>query len=150
MFDKFGVMTAEQINQAAEGLFNEGDLDDLRELAKENGLDPEMTELYLEGELPELCDAATAAIGKLEIEKQEKDVKAYNSKIPADPIVEYLKGQCEKEEVALAIRRPEKTLLKCLKHIETEARKIVRKPRPWLSDAAVYQMAKEYYLGGSK
>ena len=88
--------------------------------------------------------------GNWRSKRKKKDVKAYNSKIPADPIVEYLKGQCEKEEVALAIRRTEKTLLKCLKHIETEARKIVRKPRPWLSDAAVYQMAKEYYLGGSK
>lgn len=150
MFDKFGAMTAAQINQTAEGLFNEGDIDSLWELAKENGLEAWMVDAYIYGEVPEFCDATTAAIGKLEIEKQEKDVKAYNSKIPADPIVEYLIGQCEKEEVALAIRLPEKSLMKCLKHIEAEARKKVSRSRPWLSDAAVYQMAKEYYLGGTK
>lgn len=148
MFDLYGNMTAEEINLAAEGLFNEGDLESLREMAAENGLDPEFVELYINGEIPELCDAATAAIGKLEIEKKEKAVKAYNTKIPADPIVEYLIGQCEKEQMALAIRRPEKTLIGCLQHIETEARKKVSRSHPWLSDAAVYQMAKEYYLGG--
>ena len=90
MFDKFGNMTAEQINQTAEGLFNEGDIKSLLKLAEENGLEPWMADGYICGELQELCDAATAAIGKLEMEQKEKEVKAYNRKIPADPIVEYL------------------------------------------------------------
>ena len=150
MFDLYGNMTAEEINRAAEGLLDEGDIEGMREMANENGLDPWMVEAYLDGEIPELCDATTAAIGKLEMEKQDDNVKAYNTRIPAEPIVEYLKGQCEKEEMALAIRLPEKSLMKCLKHIEAEARKKVSRSRPWLSDAEVYQMAKEYYLGGTK
>lgn len=149
MFDLYGKMTAEEINRAAEGLFNEGDLESLREMAQENGLDPEFTELYINGEIPELCDTTTAAIGKLEIERKEKAVKAYRT-IPAEPIVEYLIGQCEKEQMALAIRRPEKALIECLKYIETQARKKVSPSHPWLSDTAVYQMAKEYYLGGAR
>lgn len=37
MFDKFGAMTAAQINQTAEGLFNEGDIDSLRNWQRKMG-----------------------------------------------------------------------------------------------------------------
>ena len=39
MFDKFGEMDSyKEINELAENLFNEGDIDSLRVMAKENGL----------------------------------------------------------------------------------------------------------------
>ena len=70
MFDKFGEMGSyEEINMAAEGFFNEGDMESLRELAKENGIDEYYAELYIAGEIDVLCDSAvTAAIGKIEVE----------------------------------------------------------------------------------
>lgn len=151
MFDVFGNMDSpEEINRTAEGLFNEGDMENIRLLAEENGLDPELTEGYIRGETPLLCDAMTAAIGKLEIEKKDKAVEGYNSRIPADPIADYLIGKCEEETFALRIRKKEKSLLGCLKYIEQEARKTVTRERPWLHDAAVYKMARTYYLQEEK
>jgi len=148
MFEKFGEFDSYgEINMAAEGLYNEGDLDGLRALAKENGIEPDITDLYIQGEIPALCDAMMAAAGKLIIERADKAVNEYNKKIPADPIVEYLIARTEKSELAEAIRRKEKSLAGCLAHIEKEARKIVSRERPWLNDAAVYKMARDYYLG---
>ena len=151
MFEKFGEFdSCEEINLAAEGLYNEGDVKSLYLLAEENGIPQDFAAHYAAGELPELCDPMTAAIGKLEVEKEQKEVKDYNSKIPAEPIIEYLSGQCEKEVMARAIRRKDKNLVECLRYIEREARKIVTRARPWLHDAAVYKMARDYYLGGAK
>ena len=69
MYDKFGEMNSyKEINELAENLVNEGDTESLREMAKENGIPKDFVELYLEGDIPELCDALTAAVGKLEVE----------------------------------------------------------------------------------
>lgn len=112
MFDKFGEMDSfEEINMAAEGFFNEGDMESIRELAKENGFEDFYAEMYIKGETEQLCDSAlTAAIGKLEVESQElKPVE-----IMAD-WVEYIKGRCmEQEKVAIAVRRKGKSLKGCI------------------------------------
>lgn len=151
MFEKFGEFdTYEEINQAAEGLYNEGDRESIKILAEENGIPEEIAQMYIDGELAILCDAQMAAAGKLEVEERQKEVEAYDCKIPATPVAEYLTGQCEKEEFARAVRRKDKSLLGCLKYIEQEARKKVTREHPWLHDAAVYRMAKDYYLGGAK
>ena len=69
MYDKFGEMSSyKEINELAENLMNEGDIESLREMAKENGIPEDFVELYLEGDIPDLCDALTAAVGKLEVE----------------------------------------------------------------------------------
>ena len=67
MFEKFGEMNSyAEINELANNLANEGDQESLREMAAENGIPKELVELYLAGDVPELCDALTAAIGKLD------------------------------------------------------------------------------------
>ena len=78
MFEKYGEMDSYvEINELAENLFNEGDFESLREMAKENGISEDAVELYLEGEIPELCDAMEAAIGKIEMEEKELKPKRY-------------------------------------------------------------------------
>lgn len=110
MFDKFGEMTAEEINSLAENLFNEGDIESIRDLTKENGIPGEFAELYLEGEIPELCDLLTAAIGKIDLE-----VKELKPKEIMEDWVEYLRGQCmEEESMALAVRTKGKSLKGCI------------------------------------
>ena len=147
MFDIFGEFdTAEDINKTAIGLKDEGDLENISILAKENGIDLDIVEAFIEGDIDFIADEMTAAIGKLDIEMQQKEVKQYNSKIPADPIVTYLKTECTKEQMAAAIRKKGKSLIMCLSYIEQEAKKIVTKEKPWLHDSAVYKMAKDYYL----
>ena len=111
MFDKFGEMDSyKEINELAENLFNEGDLEGLKEMAKENGIDTDIVELYLDGVIPELCDVLSAALGKIEIECRELKPK----EIMQD-WVEYLKSQCmDNEIVATQVRKSGKSLKGCI------------------------------------
>ena len=107
MWDKFGEFdSAEEINELAVNLRKEGDADSLKALARENGIDPDLAEAFLDGELLYLCDDMAAAIGKIEIEAAElKPVE-----IMAD-WVEYLKARCfEDTETARAVRKKGKSL----------------------------------------
>ena len=70
MFDLFGNMdSAEEINKTAEGLKAEGDIENLKKLAEENGIPVEMAELYASGDIEELTDTMMAAVGKIETEE---------------------------------------------------------------------------------
>lgn len=111
MFDKFGEMNSyEEINTLAENLFNEGDMESLKEMAEENGIPAEFTELYIEGAIPYLCDILTAANGKLDLECRDLKPK----EIMLD-WVEYIRGQCmEHQEIAAAVRKKGKTLKGCI------------------------------------
>lgn len=56
LFDKYGEFgSVEELNQAAAGLREEGDIEGLKELARENGIDPYEVEDYVEGETEELA-----------------------------------------------------------------------------------------------
>lgn len=111
MFEKFGELdSAEEINELAENLFNEGDMESIRALAEENGIPGGLVGLYLEGETPKLCDAMMAALGKIEKEEQELKPK----EIMQD-WVEYLKVQCmESNEIARQVRRKGKSMKGCI------------------------------------
>lgn len=110
MFEKFGEMNHKGINELAQNLFNEGDTGSLRDLAKENGIPEEFVEMYLQGDIPELCDAMTAAIGKLDVE--EKELKPQEI---MEDWVEYIKCNCMEDELlALAVRKKEKSLEGCI------------------------------------
>lgn len=107
MFDKFGEMeSAEQINELASNLLKEGDTESIKALAKENGIDEELAEIFISGDIPALCDDLTAAVGKLDIEAA--DLK------PAEIMldwIEYVKTRCaEDENTAKRVRNKEKTL----------------------------------------
>lgn len=111
MFDKFGEMNSyEEINELAENLFNEGDFESLREMAKENGIEGDFVEMYTAGQTPYLCDAFTAANGKLDIECAELKPKEL-----MEDWVSYIRCQCmEHNAIALAVRRKGKTLKGCI------------------------------------
>lgn len=111
MFEKFGELNSfEEINELAENLFNEGDTDSLKTMAKENGIPEDYIEMYLQGEIPVLCDALTAALGKIDIEAAELKPKEI-----MEDWVEYLRGQCmEHEELALQVRQKGKNLKGCI------------------------------------
>lgn len=111
MFEKFGEMNSyKEINELAENLLNEGDEKSLYEMARENGIEDEITELYIWGTIPELCDVVSAALGKIDVEAYELKPKEI-----MEDWVEYLRGQCmESEEVALAVRRKGKSIKGCI------------------------------------
>lgn len=111
MYEIFGEMdSAEEINKTAEGLKNEGDEQNLYKLAEENGIGAAFAQMYYAGDAESLCDAATAAIGKVEAEAAELE--------PVEIIadwVEYIKSECgEDEGLARAVRRKGKSLKGCI------------------------------------
>lgn len=65
MFEKFGEMSGcREINELAENLLNEGDIQNLKVMAQENGIPEDYVEMYQSGDIPYLCDAVTAAMGE--------------------------------------------------------------------------------------
>ena len=111
MFEKFGEFdTFREINELAENLFNEGDTKSLKEMAKENGIPGEIVDMYVNGDVPVLCDPVTAALGKLDIEAAELKPKEI-----MEDWVEYIRGQCmENEVLAFQVRKKGKSLKGCI------------------------------------
>lgn len=114
MFDRFGEFdSAQDINETAVNLRKEGDTESLKVLAKENGIDENTVEVFLDGTLLFICDEMTAAIGKIEVEARE--VKC--AEIMED-WVEYIKAQCfENQLVARRVRKRGKSLSGCIAEI---------------------------------
>lgn len=111
MFERFGEMNSfQEINELAENLFNEGDIGSLKAMAAENGIPADFVEMFCSGDLPALCDATTAALGKIEVESAELQPKEI-----MEDWVEYLKSQCmENELMAYSVRKKGKSLKGCI------------------------------------
>ena len=111
LYAKFGEFdTADQLNELAGNLLKEGDKASIKALAKENGIPEEYAEMYISGDIPVMCDAQTAAAGKIDIEAAELK--------PQDIMVdwvEYIKAVClEDDRMAKAVRKKGKTLKGCI------------------------------------
>lgn len=111
MFDRFGEFdSAEEINEAAKGLVREGDIDSLKVLCRENGIDEDMMQAFLDGDIPFLTDNMSAALGKIEIESKELKPKEL-----VEDWIEYIKAQCmEHEDIAIAVRKKGKNVKGCI------------------------------------
>lgn len=162
MFEKFGEFDSyTEINELAMNLFNEGDTDSIRIMAKENGLPAEFADMYITGGIHEICDAFTAAEGKLNIEAAElkpKDIM--------EDWLEYIKATCaESDKMAAAVRKKGKSLKGCIgallkwsfSHQQTIEKDIVKAAGikhsgkvtlgiPGMGQAK--KIIREYYLGG--
>ena len=107
-FGEFG--SADEINELAKNLLTEGDKASIKAVAKENGIPEDYAEMFISGEIPALCDAQTAAVGKIEIE-----AKDLNPKDIMVDWVEYIKAVClEDDRMAKAVRKQGKTLKGCI------------------------------------
>lgn len=148
MFETFGEFDSYlEINMAAEGLKEEGDLKSLRKLAKENGLQ-DFVEDYMNGDLPELCNVFTAAIGKLEVEKKDADKWG----VFADDIADYLASHCDDVEFAAAVRKMGKRIKTAAARVEAEAKKnrisIPGGTCNYCGPMKGYQLIRDYYREG--
>lgn len=127
MFDVFGEFdSCEEINTVAQTLYEEQDWENLKTLARENGLE-DMLEVYsnypnkediVNGEVC-LCDPIMAAIGKLKVEKEN----AKGWEFLAEDVVGYLMGNCDEESFAREIRKKGKRIEKVAALIAEEAKK---------------------------
>lgn len=71
MFEKFGEFnTVEELNMAAEGLKNEGDINSVILLAKENGLTEDDARDYADGYSDSLTSEYMMALGRIDIEME--------------------------------------------------------------------------------
>lgn len=161
MFEKFGEMNSyTEINELAKNLLAEGDIKSLKVMAAENGITSEYVEYFASGEIPQLCDALDAAIGKLDVEALEIEAEG----IMVD-WVDYIKGQCmENELMAHQVRKKGKSLKGCIgkllnwgfghqKKVDKDIIKAaginagkVTFGMPGMAEAK--KIIREYYLGG--
>ena len=133
MFELFGEFDSYvEINKAAEGLRNEGDFENLKKLAEENGIPLNEVDRYCDGETDELCSPATAALGKLEIESAELNPQ----QIETDWI-EYIQQMIlENNDFACGVRKKGKTLFECEGQILRYARDHMFEPHKKVLEAA--------------
>lgn len=163
MYDRFGEFeSAAEINETAVNLRREGDRDSLKVLAKENGIDGDVLEAFLDGDILYICDDMTAAIGKIEVEAKDVDC----AEIMED-WVGYIKAQCfEHPDVARAVRKKGKSLAGCIaellkwsfKHQHNVSKEIMKAAGvsagrctlgiPGMATAK--KIITDYYLGGAK
>ena len=164
MFERFGEFDSyEEINRAAEGLKAEGDLESLKVLAEENGLDPEDAEDYMNDNLYGLfCNEIQAALGKIKVESAELKPKDL-----MEDWVDYLQTiVMDESDIAQAVRKKGKTLVGMMaallkwsfEHQQTVPQEIVKAAGvsagkvtfgiPCMADAK--HIIREYYLGGGE
>lgn len=163
MFEKFGEMdSCKEINELAENLFNEDDIESIRIMAAENGIPEDYVELYINGDIPYLCDAQTAALGKLDIESEKLKMKG----LMLD-WVEYIRGTCMEDDlIARQVRKKGKSLKGCMAALLTYSfenrisvdKEIVKAAKisaskvdfgvPGMGEAK--KLIREYYLGGAR
>ncbi len=161
MFEKFGEFNSyEELNKAAEGQKQEGDREALLTLAKENGIDKEDAEDYMDGIVDQLTTPLLAAMGKLDIE--EADLKPKD--IMQDWLA-YIRTLCaDNEKMQLAVRKKGKSLKGCIgallkwsfNHQQPVDKEIIKAAGvsaqkitlgiPGMGNA--HKIIKEYYLGG--
>lgn len=114
MFEKFGEFDSfEEINRAAQAQLDEGDLDAIKVIAEENGLEAEDAEDFCTGAMDVLTTPVMAACGKLDIEAKELRV---------DGLLEdwknYIMQMCMEDiELSICIRKKGKRLEECLGEI---------------------------------
>ena len=164
MYDKFGEFSSYlAINEACTNQLKEGDLDAIREIAKENGLDPDDAEDFIAGDITEICNPLSAALGKISVEKEDLDgvVGLMNDWIS------YIEGYCTIDRnFCLAVRQEGKSLIGALGAILSESFSVMKPVDERIIEAAgvssgckgvkfgipaesrVREIVRDYYLGG--
>ena len=162
MWDKFGEFDSwEEINRAAKAQLEEGDMDAVRVIAEENGIDAEDAEDFCIGAIDELTVPALAAVGKLEVEAKDLQLTGL-----LDDWKEFIVQMCMGDgEMALAVRRKGKSLKDCMGEILEESfamknrldDRIVKaaglRPPVYLGipgKAQIRKIVRKYYLGEKK
>lgn len=148
MFEKFGEFdSCEELNQAAAGLFKEGDMENILVMAKENGIDEEYVNMYIAGDIPVLADGMLAALGKIDMELPEA-MKTYGT--IALYAAEFIKSLCEQDLFAKAVRRKGKSLACCLDKMRSMAEKQVKVKSGTqcvcIPPSAGHKIIRDYYM----
>ena len=157
MFDTYGKMTSlEQLNEKAALLRQEGNLEGLVTLAKENGLCMVDAEWYMEERKSQLAYLADAAMGRIRAELDGIDLKG---SIMICGMIGMLRQVVrDNTELQKAVMQADKSAVDCLyRMMEVLVQAPDRMPAdltPWgklaipdLSQKSVREIVEEYYLG---
>lgn len=163
LYQKFGEFgSAQEINELASNLLKEGDKKSIRTLAKENGLPVEFAELFICGDIEVLCDEQTAAIGKIDAEREDLKPKG----IMVD-WADYIMTCClEDIRMAEVVRKKGKSLKGCIGALlkwgfahQTNVDKEILKASGVKASKVTFGMPgqaearriiRDYYMGGGK
>ena len=156
MFDTYGKMTSlEQLNEKAALLKQEGDLEGLVTLAKENGLCMVDAEWYMEGRKSQLAYLDDAAMGRLRAELDGIDSR--DSIMICGMIGMLRQVVRDNTELQKAVMRADKSAVDCLcrlMEVLVQTPEKLPYPTPWgklaipdLSKKSVKEIVEEYYLG---
>lgn len=123
LFAKFGEFdSAEEINRAAAAQKAQGDLEAVRMIAKENGIDEMDADDFWRGDdIDELCSPFTAALGKLDIESAALDLPT-SLQLWVDFIKNMILGD-DGADLMIGIRRKGKDLVSLLAKLIVETSK---------------------------
>lgn len=119
MFEKFGEFDSiEEINKAAEGLKEEGDLESLKAMAAENGIHPDDVDDYIHGEVESLVpNPVSGALAKIQLEV-DGNKKLFEDQELISDWIGYIKTEAQENEIfARAVRRKGKTIVGCVGRI---------------------------------
>lgn len=156
MFDTYGKMTSlEQLNEKAALLRQEGNLEGLVTLAKENGLCMVDAEWYMHGKKSQLTYLADAAMGRLRVELDGIDSR--DSIMICGMIGMLRQVVRDNTELQKAVMRADKSAVDCLcrlMEVLVQTPEKLPYPTPWgklaipdLSKKSVKEIVEEYYLG---
>lgn len=125
LFEKFGEFNSvEELNLAAEGFKNEGDIESLKELAAENGIELDDVEDYIEGDTKELATLSMAVYGRLDIlQKEEIETKTGVEKMPLVYIMSMLRSMAAEPEMQKAIMQSGKRIQDIYNALKNGAKK---------------------------
>lgn len=163
LFEKYGEFdSAEEINEAAAGQLEEGDLEALKEIASENGIQAEDVEDYIDGVVPELTNHLLASLGKIDVESAYLGIDETHAYIDW---CNWMRKECtENEEFCKEVRKKGKRMAEAFGRILTVAftrRKPIHNDiikaaegihgRVESSELPMWEIQKiitDYYLGG--
>jgi hypothetical protein len=111
MFEKFGEFdSAEEINRAAAAQLAEGDTQAVLTIAKENGIDPEDAQDYIDGVVDTLTTPLLAATGKIDLEAKDLSIAG----VLSDWKDLLLDACMDNIELQFAVRKKGKRVAECM------------------------------------
>ena len=125
LFDKFGEFDSyKELNEAAAGQLEQGDIEALKELAAENGIDEYDVEDYVDGVISELTTVFSAAAGRLDVQTKEiQEISNVVERSAYTLVMTFTRELCNREDIANAVMKKGKRVKKIFDEMKSEAGK---------------------------
>ncbi|MCM1236039.1 MAG: hypothetical protein NC489_38620, partial [Ruminococcus flavefaciens] len=144
LFPLFGEFNSvKELNEAAKGQLADGDIEAVKKLARENGLEEYDIEDYINGDTDELAVPLSAAMGRLRVEAGEIRKLPKEACVPCLCILEMAQSMCTDEAFSHAVMKKGKRIQKVNK-LMYDNRCLCG------TDRDLKNILKAYYLKGEK